>query len=29
MMDWECNMQDPKDWKTHLVFDDIEDIPKA
>ena len=29
MMDWEGNMQDPKDWKTHLVFDDIEDIPKA
>ena len=29
MMDWEGNMWDPKDWKTHLVFDNMEDIPEA
>ena len=24
MTDWEGNMKDPKDWRTMLVFDDIE-----
>ena len=29
MMDWEGNMWDPKDWKTHLVFNNMKDIPEA